>query len=789
MSNLKRLNVLALLMFFIIQSSYSAIVVPLKQADKLFESFGVQVDYDTESFNNLMTYSRETLQKNIASIDTLKEKKSDLKKTLAESKDKKKKERKALGLKKPKKLKSKIDDVEDKIDELVLANKFLIYAGSLLAEAKDSDEELEMEKSFYLAKRMIYGLVVEDLKNPLIFFSVIWKLFHQFSTKVDYIAPEDVDRKINLKQAKKEARSLYDSKTGKLLRKEELANLSYNEIADLDVFPNHPTWRTKQEMASLNGGNAYDGLVSWTEQSANKQLALESKKKCRDFKNKSNNKNIECPLASYTPDYTLEAARKVLFFTKVKDNDTNPKISTKDAYGMKWKVKWGSETQSETVAGRIYLQLGARYTDPLYVARHNDGSMLTLVLDKKDKESKKLEITGKSKHHKKECREIYTYDHFRKCLMSSIYKFKVDGYVKDHGVITEENAEEILKDLPRNTLKQKYQLKDAIGREYVTFIETSVEFRGSKKGLDKSGAEAYSSMGVTDDRAGRATGLYNLYVWNIDVRDQNNSAFLFHDYQGNRDLYVGITTDLGATNGGALTSAKLNKFTVGEDFVKIKRRTKKVEGVQHYKLKFKQFILYRPDAWVKSTHSDLLWMAKKIARLSNEDIEYAVSISRWPDFMQEMYRYKLEARRNRIAELYGQEVLLSKVSGLLRMNPVLEAPAPFEVDLSTAAQRRAVERKYDLPTNSIDHAMVKGKIIDQQMNPLKKKYRDQDGNLKFIDVLTADGDISKCQKTVLIGLLEKVHFISGLERRTSRFTDFKNLKECYFGHRPMALVD
>src|SRR6185436_8189373 len=73
-------------------------------------------------------------------------------------------------------------------------------------------------------------------------------------------------------------------------------------------------------------------------------------------------------------------------------------------------------------------------------------------------------------------------------------------------------------------------------------------------------------------------------------------------------------------------------------------------------LKFRQYMLYRPKSWSKMTAADGLWMARKVASITRDQIEAAVAPSYLPPFVQEVYVYKIMDRRDRIAAVYGLTV-------------------------------------------------------------------------------------------------------------------------------------
>ena len=137
-------------------------------------------------------------------------------------------------------------------------------------------------------------------------------------------------------------------------------------------------------------------------------------------------------------------------------------------------------------------------------------------------------------------------------------------------------------------------------------------------------------------------------------------------------------------------------------------------------------------------------MAHKLVQLSRADIEEVVAHTLWPDFMREALTYKLIARRNRIAELFHLEVPGSA-----------EVAPDFEVALADEGDRRAAAKRYNIEPAWIEQAMRDAALLDQE----------------FRDRLVVAGQVSDCENTVLIGILQRHLHPSGLADRVKRFFD------------------
>ena len=190
--------------------------------------------------------------------------------------------------------------------------------------------------------------------------------------------------------------------------------------------------------------------------------------------------------------------------------------------------------------------------------------------------------------------------------------------------------------------------------------------------------------------------------------------------------------------GGILAYGKINQMKVGKAFAHVAEKPSP-------RIFFRQHTFYHPKAWRDATYADGLWMARKLMTLSRADVEDVVAQTLWPDFMQAALTYKLMTRRNDIARLFHLEV---------PTGDVVAAPH-VEIPLATEEDRRAAAERYGLDPAWIEDAMREAGLLDRN----------------YHDLLVDAGQVSDCEDTVLLGILQRHLHPSGLPERVKRFFD------------------
>ena len=599
-----------------------------------------------------------------------------------------------------------------------------------------SDDAAAKHAAFPALKSMLYSLRSEVRGRPKeAKLADIFGFLRNLSLEIPYLSPDERNRPLTREQAEREAVDLEDPRTGKVYREPaDLAGLTSEQVSRLDIRPDHHLWYSESELHQLTArhGTAWKALETRIEERVGSAI--------------------------HAP-YSLDQARRVLLFDRIRTSGTSPKIDASDLYGEKWKVKWGEEVQTEALANHLYLALGGKFEDLVYV---NQGGPrdLVLVLDRPGHGETGKPDTAKT-DKKRGCeKHVATPAELKSCLLESGYKFDLSPYVLSQGVITEA----LLQQEPFSSLPAGKA--DLVGREFVTFSESLVEFEAEGDGFFRLGAGPMSSGGALEDRVKRGLAILCYWIQNKDAKDENNRGVID---RGSSD-YFEYMHDMGASLGSAKISGNPNLLKVGDAYVRRRRDT----------VKFTANVLYLPKAFRHATYADAAWMARKIVGLSREEILAAVAGTRWPDFQQDILASRLIARRNAIAHAFD---VGDAMPYELR---------PTVVALGTPADRLAAVTRYrlGLATQGDDQKAVilLERFMQESGIPM------DNGLAGFEDkvdqrVIQRKGagkeallETSPCEKSILVALLENTLHPAGLDRRVHRASDDKPPKAC----RPTA---
>ena len=246
---------------------------------------------------------------------------------------------------------------------------------------------------------------------------------------------------------------------------------------------------------------------------------------------------------------------------------------------------------------------------------------------------------------------------------------------------------------------------------------------------------------AVQDRVARGSFVFDLWVANRDVKDDNSDSFFPMSNAGGRmsitDYWEG-RHDQGLTLGSLSAALDVNQFDIGKDFAR--------RGL-FGKIRIMQSIGSEPEPYDYATWADGRWMTSQLAAITEEEIREAVTACRWPDFAQEALTYRLINRRDRLTELYG----LSGES---------THPAPsMTVALGTPAEIRAAERRYGLPEGAIAAEFELGSV---KAGP------------GYAETVLKNGVITSGKKSALVRALTRHLYPSGLATRY----------ELFLGHKP-----
>lgn len=525
-----------------------------------------------------------------------------------------------------------------------------------------------------------------------------------FGLPAPYVPEGKRDRAVGFDQAKLEAVNLHAPGRERYFSEEELAAMSHSQIAALDVAPDHPVWYSRSQFPGV-----VDAFPSFESELRRGMTAVLHEKGdlARDR------------------TYPMHSAAKVLFLEEIYLSATSAKGTAEDAFGVEWKVKWGDETAVEPVASRLYLMAGAKATDITYSNGFGPGALVLVLLDPDDAEEER---------EKEKDDELFptTVEELAADL-EEFYGFDIAPYIHSHGTITESNVDSVLRNHPGGGEK-KYRKEKMIGRTWVAFKESGVELK-PQDFIERHGGSLMSDVAAVNDRAYRGMYLFDLWIANRDVKDDNNKSFFFRSTSGDMPIreYREGHHDLGLSLGSLWSSGEVNVFKTGDRFAK--------RGL-FGKLRFPQATLFRPGAWDAATWADLAWMAEHIGAISEDQIRNAVAAGGWPDFAQEALVYKLLSRRERIAELFEIDRNEDPVS-----------PPTMTISLGTHGEIAAVERRYELVDGSLAEELgVEGK---------GSGYR---------ETVLADGRIASSKESAVVRLLTRQRYPSGLATRYSRLS-------------------
>ncbi|MBF0408477.1 MAG: hypothetical protein HQM10_14090 [Candidatus Riflebacteria bacterium] len=496
-------------------------------------------------------------------------------------------------------LKKKYPDKPSKIKdnpEMLAYDKILKDAYFLARKVGDGEKGQEEKEQFVAMQRLHYGILNElgcilpgsDIKNIAKMGKNL--LFGPFILRV----PRPANPAIPIdKHAEEESDNLYDRKSGRRVSVTEIAGMSHLEVSRLQPGAENP-W--------------YCGRIG--------SIAFSEFEK--------ENVAIIRSLGGKLGSFDVAFAKRIMFFDEIKEDATSPKIIVKDRYGNKWKMKWGDELHSDLVAVRLYLGIGARFSDMKYYS----GPGETILV---------LSPAGSDNSA-----EPKTAAHLAEMLLKSKFKFHFDRHwlspktmLKDaqdvvlgHGIIDKVMAD-------RESIPEKY-----VGAYFLKLKECQLALY--HPGFKRLGGSALSSVGAEKDRFVRSSMVFNSWIKNWDVKDDNSRIGLLHNLTtGEYDKQVEFFSDLGLALGNTFAGGVINALE--PSFVKM------FPGSINFTFR----PLFLPESWKSCSYSDARWMAIRIASLKRSDFEHILAESGWPVFVQKIATEKLIARRNQLVKAFN----------------------------------------------------------------------------------------------------------------------------------------
>ena len=650
------------------------------------------------------------------------------------------------------KLEQILSKTEDKrlkknLDEIIALQLMAQNSLNFAATVHSSDEEkvlAERVDAFYAALRLTENISVKLKDDNKIFLNrnklqsffiilqklrgFVWNYAGQtFAQNLTCYSKELEQTKLSVFDVKKESLRLVDPNNPKhYINLKDLKGMTHDQVSRLDISDTHEAWYSQQKIKTMN--DSWDQLENFKQDKIRDQIKFDH--------------------------YNMHLARKVVFLDKVKDTATSPKVNGKDFYGVKWKVKWGDESQVEPINNRLYMAAGAKMTDLAYM---NDvGFTLILAKDTKKNNESLLDSGCAVKPVTLEAMDI--------CLRKN-YKFNISPYILEYAKLNLQVINEISQSMPQSKemMKKIRVLKKEVNqgkaRNYVRFTESMIEYKAYDDATDEGetkitrfGPVALNSHGTNEDRVARSIFLFNAWIHNRDAKDDNSRAYVVQMDDQGRAQYLEGQHDMGAALGAMGTAGDINVLQVEKWFL---RRNKLSNSIN-----YPVALLFKPKPWGLGTHADFKWMARNIARITNKQIKDILSYSHWPFFVQNLMTYKMSRRRDRIADLYHVNHLIAKEDYKMK-------PQAVKFHLSTQQQRWSIFQKLGFIspqgklTTRLDFRLF-NQLIDQALQKNKLSF-------PYSEYVVQNGKIATCQKSIIIGILEHYKYPSGLSFRTHRF--------------------
>jgi hypothetical protein len=277
------------------------------------------------------------------------------------------------------------------------------------------------------------------------------------------------------------------------------------------------------------------------------------------------------------------------YYEKIRKTQTKPKIDiyTRDPQSGKkipYKLKIGTEMHSEVTASALYAALGFSVDISKYVRDF------------------KLVLGDVTPHQ------------FRREWNSYYSRYELEKYIKKQG-------------------------RDEEGH-YIIFYEGLLEAK--PKELLRVGRWSYRKNGHTGLREVRGTLVFNMWITNIDLHDNENNKLVLRKI-GDQYRFFHLQHDMGFAFG----------WTYIERPGEFKWKLLKKKTDDYVYLNYRSF--QENSGFKYITFADARWITRLIAQLSREQVQAAVELGGWPDAMGKLLVEKLIARRNQLVEAFDLE--------------------------------------------------------------------------------------------------------------------------------------
>ena len=499
-----------------------------------------------------------------------------------------------------------------------------------------------------------------------------------------------------------------------------LGAFGVNGSSHLDVIPWHPIWYTAEKLELIDN-KANVGVIPAEARWKHLIDAAEQR------------------VSQYKANYNFEQARRVLFFTQISNKGLVPQIRAQDAVGETWNIKWGDEVQPDVVARRLFVALGGKYVDPAFVNGRGESELI-LILP-----------------------EELSQTEFLANLLSSKPYYNLKPNLFSSGTIDQDFIANVL--LPKlnwNSADANKWNSELIGRTYLSFRESMVEHR-STSGIRRAGALSVRGRAYQEDRGVRAMSIFQTWIGNRNVSNEEFEGLLVEESSSVGEAiweYREAPRNLGHSLGSRLAAGELNGMK-GVDFVsecKAKQNISYFVGADEYgpvylhsrelSLCYMEPQSFVPETWRRTTQADMLWMARRILKLTHSEITSVFKATNWPGFLQRRMANRLQERRLGLARILGL--------------PVPKFPAlgrPLKLNLTVESQQ-SLEEIFKLPAGALTEILA---------------ATDRGTHLEMITPKPLE---ESCNSQKIISLLERKFYPSGLFHRRSRLVQHQEEAGC-----------
>lgn len=280
--------------------------------------------------------------------------------------------------------------------------------------------------------------------------------------------------------------------------------------------------------------------------------------------------------------------------------------------GSRWLIKWGDEVNTDIVASRIFSALGFN-TDYPYNSKSGEINL----------------ILGKTENKKKR-----SVAHFVKFIYNG-YQINLSPFILNAGRVD------------KATVSKFPELAPYRGQYYVSFKSAAIDAR-PKDELRLGGMLSGHPENLNHrELRGAILALAWLGVWDIKEINTLLSITMNETYE---TQLQGSFSDLGVSLG-----VKVSKFPRDIKAGLINEFPWELVSIEKGSVQFNTHVNAILKTYTSASYEDLQWMANQIAQIDEPILRHCLSFSGWPNYVQELFLYKLAERRKQILTVFGIE--------------------------------------------------------------------------------------------------------------------------------------